>query len=113
MNRGTIQCFLLFSVNVLCADHRSFCRREIQEIEKRKAQRRKKRVARQKQEERERHERMMSILEKNPQIAMGYHMNQNGFPLMGPNQQGGNSPAPPPDLSGNPYAPRDSGGQRH
>ncbi|CAK4032848.1 Hypothetical predicted protein [Lecanosticta acicola] len=89
-------------------------RREIQEIEKRKAQRRKKRVARQKQEERERHERMMSILEKNPQLAMGYHLSQNAYPLVppGPNQAG-NSPAPPPDLSGNPYAPRDGGSQRH
>ncbi|KAK4508378.1 hypothetical protein PRZ48_002116 [Zasmidium cellare] len=87
-------------------------RREIQEIEKRKAQRRKKRVARQKQEERERHERMMNILEKNPQLAMGYHMQQNGYPLLpgqgGQSGQGSQAP-PPPDLSGNPYAPRNGG----
>ncbi|KAI5369798.1 hypothetical protein Slin14017_G006770 [Septoria linicola] len=74
-------------------------RREIQEIEKRKGARRKKRVARQKQEEMERHERMMNILEKNPQLAVGYQMQQNGYL---PNNMGAASPAP--DQSGNPYA---------
>ncbi|KAM3415225.1 hypothetical protein BST61_g8756 [Cercospora zeina] len=73
-------------------------RREIQEIEKRKAARRKKRAARQKQEEMERHERMMQILEKNPQLAVGHQMQQNGyFPSSG-------AAAPAPDQSGNPYA---------
>lgn len=74
-------------------------RREIQEIEKRKAARRKKRAARQKQEEMERHERMMNILEKNPQLAIGHQMQQNGY---FPNTMGG--AAPTPDQSGNPYA---------
>lgn len=86
-------------------------RREIQTIEKRKAARRKKRVARQKQEERERHERMMSILEKNPNMAMGQMLQQNGYALTpGPNASGG---APQPDLSGNPYAPRENSAQRY
>jgi len=88
-------------------------RREIQTIEKRKATRRKKRIARQKQEERERHERMMNILEKNPAFAMGQALNQNGYALTaGPNAYGGAGgppPAPPPELSGNPYAPRENG----
>lgn len=82
-------------------------RREIQDLEKRKALRRKKRIAAQKQEERDRHERMMQIMEKNPALAMGTYMGQ---------QYPGSSPqvAPPqPDLSGNPYAPRDGGNQRY
>lgn len=73
-------------------------RREIQEIEKRKAGRRKKRIARQKQEEMERHERMMNILEKNPQLAVGYQMQQTGYL---PKNLGA---IPAPDQSGNPYA---------
>ncbi|EME50086.1 hypothetical protein DOTSEDRAFT_68819 [Dothistroma septosporum NZE10] len=81
-------------------------RREIQGIEKRKAARRKKRVARQKQEERERHERMMNILEKNPSLAVGYKMNQEGYTLPG-------AGAPPPELSGNPYANQNGGTQRY
>ncbi|KXS97510.1 hypothetical protein AC578_4596 [Pseudocercospora eumusae] len=73
-------------------------RREISEIEKRKTNRRKKRIAREKQEERERHERMMRILERNPQLAVGYNMQQNGY--MPSNYK----PSPSADQSGNPYA---------
>jgi len=87
-------------------------RREIHEIEKRKRERRKKLLARQKQEERDRHERLMGIMERNPQVAMTYQMmNQGGFPGMPPPGGGANSPmgvmSPTPaavDMSGNPYA---------
>jgi len=82
-------------------------RREIQNLERRKGLRRKKRIAQEKADERERHERLMSIMEKNPNLAMGYHAAQVG----GVPQVAG--PPPQPDLSGNPYAPRDGGNQRY
>lgn len=85
-------------------------RREVQDLERRKALRRKKRIAQQKAEERERHERMMQIMEKNPQLAVGYQVGQNFSPTTGGTQQGGVPPQP--DNSGNPYAPN-GGSQRY
>lgn len=75
-------------------------------MERRKALRRKKRIAQEKAEEKERHERLMNIMEKNPNLAMGYHAGQiGGSPQVA---------APPrPDLSGNPYANAVGGSQRY
>jgi len=90
-------------------------RGEIREIEERKRIRRKKLRAQERQEERARHERMMCIMEKNPQLAMNYQMMQNsGMPgmtaaaLSGMPPQGGmggmGGPTMRVDNSGNPYA---------
>ena len=55
---------------------------------------------RKKQEEDARRERMMQIMEKNPQLAMQYQMGQQGM-----HGVQGQLPMPvAPDQSGNPYA---------
>lgn len=49
---------------------------------------------------------MMSILERNPQVAMGYQMQQNGYKPPAPGMSSYSQP-PGADLSGNPYASND------
>jgi hypothetical protein len=87
-------------------------RNEIREIEERKRLRRKKLRAAQREEERARHERMMAIMEKNPQLAMNYQMMQHsGMPGMTaaalnamPSPAGMGGSTMRVDNSGNPYA---------
>ncbi|CZT22852.1 uncharacterized protein RCC_08558 [Ramularia collo-cygni] len=78
-------------------------RREIQDIERKKVQRRKKRIAEEKAKQQQMQERLLQAFEHNPVAAMGYQAALAGG--VAPQTQ-----APPqPDLSGNPYAPRDGG----